>query len=122
MTRVLAIALGLSLATTATAQDGGARDAGIRDAGVPDSGAGDAAASVDGGAEIELPEGHIPRIEVALEPRDTIRTGDVVRLILTVDAVEGDDVTVPAQSFTPLELHRRSASERSETTRICDSA
>lgn len=60
------------------------------DAGVP---AADAAAPAP---QLEpLPEEHRPRLEITVEPRDGLSTGDVTTLRLTVHAAPGSDITLP---------------------------
>jgi len=104
----VAVAIALVLTGPVHAQDAGTLRAGVSSP----------AATVDAGApEPELPPAHIPRTSVVLEPRDTIRTGDVVRVVISVDAVAGDDVTIPTQTFGSLELHRRTATERTANGR-----
>jgi hypothetical protein len=57
--------------------------------------------------EEPLPEAHRPRLQAALTPREGVVTGELLHLTLRADALEGDDVTVPQQSFAPLEAHAR---------------
>jgi hypothetical protein len=56
-----------------------------------------------------LPAEHQPRLSLELEPKSGVVTGDVVRLTLRADAVQGDDVTVPEQSFAPFEVKQKRA-------------
>lgn len=88
-------------------------DASLRDAGV----SGDAGLDAGEPAEPELPEAHRPRIRVTLRPGSTIRIGSVVTVEVTVSALAGDDVTIPSQSFAPLELHSRRVTERESAGR-----
>jgi BatD DUF11 like domain len=60
-------------------------------------------------AEPELPEGHAPALVQTVEPKDHVRTGEVVKLKITADAKLGDDVTIADQSFTPFEVHKKQA-------------
>lgn len=109
----LASALVLLLAAPARAQDGGA-GAPLGDAGVSDAGPGTTPdAAVDGATpdaapeEPPLPPAHRPQLTTRLLPGATIRTGQVVTLRIDAELPEHDDVTIPAQSFAPLELHAR---------------
>jgi hypothetical protein len=52
-----------------------------------------------------LPPHLRPAIEARLEPAGGVKTGEMVRLTITAEAREGDDVTVPDQSFGALEVH-----------------
>jgi hypothetical protein len=56
-----------------------------------------------------LPAEHRPRLSLDLEPKSGVVTGDVVRLTLRADALQGDDVTVPEQSFAPFEVKQKRA-------------
>lgn len=104
MKRAFLVGLLAALASPALGQDGG----------VPSPAS--AALVVDGGmtpdASVEpteppLPEAHRPRLSVRLEPSAAIRTGDVVKLHLVATLPQGDDITIPSQSFGALELHAR---------------
>ncbi len=44
---------------------------------------------------------------MTLTPREGVATGELLHLTLRADALVGDDVTVPRQSFAPLEAHAR---------------
>jgi hypothetical protein len=57
--------------------------------------------------EEPLTGAHRPRLTAALTPREGVVTGELLHLTLRADALEGDDVTVPQQSFAPLEAHAR---------------
>jgi hypothetical protein len=57
--------------------------------------------------EEPLPEAHRPRLQAELTPREGVVTGELLHLTLRANALEGDDVTVPQQSFAPLEAHAR---------------
>lgn len=59
--------------------------------------------------DVPLPEAHRPQVTMDLQPHDRIYTGDLVHLTIAVSAVEGDDVTVPAQTLGTLEVHDRHA-------------
>jgi hypothetical protein len=50
----------------------------------------------------------VPRISVELTPK-AIATGDVVHVSIKADAVQGDDVTIPEQSFAPFEIRKKRA-------------
>lgn len=88
------------LASASFAQDGGG---GPTDAGVSE----DAAIDATTPAEPPLPEEHRPSLAVRLEPTASITTGDIVRLHIVASLPEGDDITIPSQSFGSLELHGR---------------
>lgn len=68
----------------------------IQDAG---SARGDKPAEDDG-----LPEANKPRVKATLSPTGAVAVGASIRLSIEASALEGDDVTVPEQSFQPLEL------------------
>jgi hypothetical protein len=55
--------------------------------------------------ETPLPEGHVPEVELRIEPREGLVTGDHVHVIVTVRVPENDDVAIPRQSFGTFELH-----------------
>jgi hypothetical protein len=58
--------------------------------------------------DAELPEAHRPRLGMTLHTGDHgVRTGDVVRVVITADAASGDDVTMPEQDLAPFEIHSR---------------
>jgi hypothetical protein len=76
------------------------------------------AAPVDAGAttdandaekEQPLPAEHVPRVRVSLTPKSGLMTGDAVKLIVHADVPEGDDVTLPEQSFAPFEIRKKAA-------------
>jgi hypothetical protein len=71
--------------------------------------AGHAAPAASADAEAKLPAEHLPRVDVQLAPKSGVMAGDVVHLTLRADALVGDDVTVPAQSFTPFEVTKKRA-------------
>lgn len=116
--RLLMTALVLAWTSSTRAQpvlDGGVVDANIAaavDAGVASDASVDSGADASEPEEPELPPEHRPSVSVRLEPAATIPTGSLVRVHLTVTAAPGDDVTVPSQSFAPLELHSRRVTER----------
>lgn len=85
----------------AGAQDAGATDAGERTA--PDGGLATTPAPAPP-AEEPLPAEHEPRLTVQIEPESGLMTGDVVTLRVVADALEGDDLAVPPQSFEPFEV------------------
>jgi hypothetical protein len=82
----------------------------------PPSGGADASvpeppASVEPGSdpaseEPTLPEEHRPTLGVTVEA-DGVRTGDLVRLVITADVPEGDDVGFPEQRLGTFEIHAR---------------
>jgi hypothetical protein len=53
-----------------------------------------------------LPAQHVPRLTIELAPK-SVMVGDLVKLTLHADALEGDDVAVPEQSFAPFEVHAK---------------
>jgi hypothetical protein len=57
----------------------------------------------------ELPEASKPVVSMKQSPTGAVPVGEKVRLSIEASAVEGDDVTVPEQSFAPLELVGKSA-------------
>jgi hypothetical protein len=54
-------------------------------------------------AEEQLPAEHVPRVTLEAKP-SSVSTGDVVHVTVRADAVAGDDVTLPEQSFAPFEI------------------
>jgi hypothetical protein len=63
----------------------------------------------DGGVAVEqLPAEHMPRVSLEVKP-SSAATGDLVHVSLRADALEGDDVTLPEQSFAPFELTNKRA-------------
>ena len=71
--------------------------------------AGAGAAGAEAPAKVELPAEHVPKVTLDREPKANVVTGDVVHVRIRADAPEGDDVTVPEQSFAPFELAARRA-------------
>lgn len=65
-------------------------------------------AGVAAAASDKLPAEHVPRVSITTKP-SSVMTGDLVHLTVTADAVEGDDVTLPEQSFAPFELTAKRA-------------
>jgi hypothetical protein len=59
-----------------------------------------------------LPLGHRPSVELRIEPREGLMTGDPIRVTIAVRLPEGDDVAIPRQSFEPFELHRQEHHDR----------
>jgi hypothetical protein len=102
-------------ASVQAAQDGGVEMALVVDAGALV--AFDLDASVADGAvaafvpepEEPLPAAHQPRLRLEVTPREGLMTGDLVHVSLRADALVGDDVTVPQQSFAPFEAHAKRA-------------
>jgi hypothetical protein len=60
-------------------------------------------------AEPPLPAQHVPKVTTELTPKGKLMVGDLAKLVIRADALEGDDVAVPEQSFAPLEVHARRA-------------
>jgi hypothetical protein len=56
-----------------------------------------------------LPEASKPIVSMKQSPTGAVPVGEKMRLSIEASAVEGDDVTVPEQSFAPLELVGKSA-------------
>lgn len=56
-----------------------------------------------------LPEANKPKVTLKLSPSGTVAVGEKLRLSIEASALEGDDVTVPEQSFAPLELVGKAA-------------
>src|SRR5690606_8332637 len=107
-----------------SAEEAGADDAsqdGARSSDARDDGAqrpADQDPAADLGAEDEpeddpLPEGHEPALTYEVDlGEDGARTGDLVRVVITAEVPEGDDVAVPEQTFGPFEIFdRRYSSE-----------
>lgn len=116
MTRVAAAMLtmaALVCTRVALAQDAGAGDAGTVDASASRADAGIAARDAavvpaDAGSVLhtaELPPEHRPRLGLVLAPASGIMTGDLVHVTITADALAGDDVALPQQSYAPFEVH-----------------
>jgi hypothetical protein len=55
-------------------------------------------------AEPGLPAGHEPRVSVQVTPKSGASVGDPIKLVVRADALVGDDVAVPEQSFAPFEI------------------
>jgi hypothetical protein len=60
-------------------------------------------------AEPPLPAQNVPKVTTELTPKGKLMVGDLAKLVIRADALEGDDVAVPEQSFAPLEVHARRA-------------
>jgi hypothetical protein len=56
-----------------------------------------------------LPAENHPKLSARLNPTGAVPVGEKIRLSIEASALEGDDVTVPEQSFAPLELVGKSA-------------
>ena len=54
--------------------------------------------------EDALPEANHPTVSAKLNPTSAVPVGEKLRFSIEASALEGDDVTVPEQSFAPLEL------------------
>ena len=81
------------LSTTASAQ--------TRDAGVPTGAAVDDATA----NRVELlPQEDLAAVDVELKPAGGVRVGDLATLLIKATVARDDDVTLPEQSFAPLEL------------------
>lgn len=52
---------------------------------------------------------HTPKLELRVEPPNSVKLGDVVKLEISADASLGDDVTIPDQSFAPFEVYKKQA-------------
>jgi len=63
-----------------------------------------AAAAVVEEPEAPLPVEHRPRVQARIEPSKAVSTGDLITLHLVVDVLEGDDVSVPEQTFGSLDV------------------
>jgi hypothetical protein len=68
---------------------------------------GGSAAAPPPAAAASLPEGHEPKLQVKVDPQAGVRTGELVKLEISADAVLGDDVTIAEQSFAPFEVHKK---------------
>ncbi len=79
-------------------------DAGTREG---DAGLAAAAQAASEAEEPPLPAAHRPRLSLRLEPGPAIRTGEILTVHIVAELPDGDDVTIPSQSFAPLELHAR---------------
>ncbi len=85
--------------------DAGAIVAASRDAAVADA----AVRAPAPEPEEPLPVAHRPRVLLTVTPHDGLMTGDLVHVSIRADALLGDDVTVPQQSFAPFEAHSKRA-------------
>jgi hypothetical protein len=56
-----------------------------------------------------LPEGHQPELTLEVEPRDGVKTGQIVQVEVGALAPVGDDITIPDQSFGHFEVHKKLA-------------
>jgi hypothetical protein len=65
-------------------------------------------------ADAALPAGHEPRVNVQISPRNGAKVGDSLKLVVRADALVGDDVAVPEQSFAPFEITGKRARVESE--------
>ncbi len=106
MTRALSVLLGWCCAATlasAQAVDGGAPPVAQDVGGVA---AQTASQAVTSQAEPEqpLPPEHAPKIEARIEPTKDLAIGDRITLHVSADVLEGDDVSVPEQTFGGLEI------------------
>lgn len=54
-----------------------------------------------------LPDEHVPRLNAELTPKSGAKVGDLIELVIRADALDGDDVAVPDQSFAPFEVHAK---------------
>lgn len=54
--------------------------------------------------EAPLPPEHTPKISARIEPQKAITTGDRITLNVVADVLEGDDVSVPEQTFGTLDI------------------
>ena len=52
---------------------------------------------------------HARTLALELDPQDQVVTGDIVHVTIRADALQGDDVTVPEQSFAPFEVQSKRA-------------
>jgi hypothetical protein len=75
----------------------------------PPAAAPPSAAGTPAKAEVSLPSEHVPTLQMRVEPAQGVRTGELVNITLTADALLGDDVTLPDQSFSPFEVHKKNA-------------
>ena len=75
----------------------------------PAAGAGAAQQPAESEPESKLPAASVPKIGAELAPKTPIAVGDLVKLTISADAREGDDVTIPEQSFAPFEVHSKRA-------------
>lgn len=64
----------------------------------------DAGTATEVPAETTAPEGHEPVLDSQLDAQDGITVGQAAKLKITATVPEGDDVTLPKQGFSPLEL------------------
>jgi len=60
-------------------------------------------------AQEKLPSEHVPLVSVEVKPQGPVSTGDAVNLTIRADAMQGDDVTVPEQAFSPFEVLHKNA-------------
>jgi hypothetical protein len=69
----------------------------------------DAANKAASEAASTLPEGHEPLLSEQVDPRDGVRTGQVLKLEIRAVVPVGDDVTIAEQPFEPFEVHKKQA-------------
>ncbi len=62
-----------------------------------------------------LPPELAPTLSLAVEPDSGVMTGDLVTLVITAEAHEGDDVAVPRQELAPFEVLDSSAEQNGST-------
>ena len=51
-----------------------------------------------------LSAAHRPKLSLQIQPERGVKTGEVVRVLVTADAAQGDDVTVPEQDLGQFEI------------------
>ena len=56
-----------------------------------------------------LPAGHEPKLTMRVEPRDAVRTGELIQIEISALAQLGDDVTIAEQPFAPFEVYKKQA-------------
>jgi len=68
-----------------------------------------AAAAEEKPAAPSLSPEHTPKLELRVEPPNSVKLGDVIKLEISADAPLGDDVTIADQSFAPFEVYKKQA-------------
>jgi hypothetical protein len=59
--------------------------------------------------KVALPAGHEPVLTLQVEPRESVRTGELIQVEISAVAELGDDVTIAEQPFAPYEVYKKQA-------------
>ena len=57
-----------------------------------------------------LPADLAPLVTLVADPKDGLKTGDIVKITITATTDDGDDITVPTQAFSPFEVWKKNLS------------